>query len=153
MYNNLILPVQQGGLFGARNSNDKTCIGDMYLSNYTQKYIKQTRNRNKITCVCETCISSMLLKLDLNKCRLSKFSKLDKLYTNYASTRILQRAKIDFIEYNNQIFPNNAHIHLRAYDAASSYDCTYIIIESKVPKWDCIVNCFYCPGINVPDLE
>ena len=48
----------------------------------------------------------MLLQSDLNKWRLSKLEKLDKLYINYSSTRILQRSKIDFIEYNNQMFPN-----------------------------------------------
>ena len=44
--------------------------------------------------------------------------KLDKLYINSASIRILQRSKNYFIQYKNQIFPNNSHIFLRACDAA-----------------------------------
>ena len=64
-------------------------------------------NRNNITCGYETCISSMLLQSDLNKWRLPQLTKLDKVYINYTSTRILQRYKINFIDYNNQIFPNN----------------------------------------------
>ena len=61
----------------------------------------------------------MLLQSDVNKWWLIKLSKLDKLYINSASTRLLQRSKHDFIEYNNRIYPNNSHIHLRAFDDAS----------------------------------
>ena len=45
-------------------------------------------NINKITFGYERCISSILLQSDLNKCRLSQFEKLDKLYINYESTRL-----------------------------------------------------------------
>ena len=47
----------------------------------------------------------MLLKLDINKWRISQLAKLDKLYINYTSTRILERPKNDFIEYKKEIFP------------------------------------------------
>ena len=60
----------------------------------------------------------MLLQSYLNKWRLSKMTKLDKLYVDYASTRLLQISKHSFIEYKNQTFPNNSHIHLRAFDDA-----------------------------------
>ena len=63
----------------------------------------------------------MIIQSDLNKWRLLQLVKLDKLYNNSASTRLLQISKIYFIDYKNQIFPNNSHIHLRACDAASSY--------------------------------
>ena len=66
----------------------------------------------------------MLLQLDLNKCRLSQLAKLDKLYINSSSSRFLQIYKNGFIYYNNQIFTNNLHVHLRAGGAASSYTCT-----------------------------
>ena len=55
-------------------------------------------NRNNITRGCETCMSAMLLQSDLNKWRLSQLAKLDKLYINSASTRVLQRYRHDFIE-------------------------------------------------------
>ena len=55
-------------------------------------------NINNIACRCETCISAMLLQSDLNIWRLPQFSKLDQLYINSESTRILQRYKIDIIE-------------------------------------------------------
>ena len=58
----------------------------------------------------------MLLQSDLNKWRISQVEKLDKLYINYASTILLQRSKTYFIEYMNQIFPNNSHINLIARD-------------------------------------
>ena len=71
--------------------------------------------------------------------------KMDKLYINSAS--------IDYIEYNNQIFPNNLHIHLRDFDAASSYHCPSPIVGSKILKWECILNCCAdCPGMSSPDL-
>ena len=84
-------------------------------------------NRNKITCECKTCISAMLLQPDLNKWRLLQQAKIDSLYINSVSTRLLQRSKHDFIEYRNQIFPNNSHINLISCDTASSYHCTYPI--------------------------
>ena len=81
-------------------------------------------------------------------------SKLDKLKINSESTRLSQRPKIDFIEYKNQKFLDNSHINLRSRDAASSYHCLFPITGSKIPKWDCILNCFYdCPSINAPDFE
>ena len=68
----------------------------------------------------------MLLKSDINKWRLSKLAKLDKLYINYTPTRLLQISNINLIEYNNQIFPTNSQIHLRSCEAAlelSELDC------------------------------
>ena len=81
-----------------RTVDGKVCIGETSLSKYMPKYIKPTSNRNKIKCGCKTCISATLLQSDLNKCRLSQFSKLDKLYINSASTRLLKIFKHDFIE-------------------------------------------------------
>ena len=63
----------------------------------------------------------MLLQSDLNKRRISQLAKLDELYINSASTRLLQISKNSFIEYKKQIFPNDSYIHLKACDAASSY--------------------------------
>ena len=60
--------------------------------------------------------------------------KLDELYNSSASTWILQRYKHDFIEYKNQIFPNNSHKHLRACDAVSSYNSPYPITGSYTTK-------------------
>ena len=85
------------------------------------KYIELMSNINIIICVCETCISAMLLQSDFNKWSLSQLAKLDKLYIHSTSTRVLQRYKHDLIEYNNQIFPNKSYIQLRACDATSSY--------------------------------
>ena len=79
---------------------------------------------------------------------------LDKLYKNYASTRLLQIYKIDFIEYKNQIFPNNSNLHLRIYDALLSYHFPSPIIRSNTLKWGCILNCCSgCPRINAEYLE
>ena len=75
-------------------------------------------NKNDITCECKTRIIAMLLQSDLNKWRLSQWSKLDKLYNNYAPTKILQISNIYLIEHRNQKLQNNSHIHLRAYDTA-----------------------------------
>ena len=84
-------------------------------------------NINNITREYEICISSMLLQSYLNKWGLSQFSKLDELYINSVSTRILKISKNDFIEYKNQIFLDNSHKYLIAYDYASSYHCPYPI--------------------------
>ena len=96
----------------------------------------------------------MLLQSDLNKWRISQLAKPDKLYINYASTRLLQGSKNDFIAYQNKIFPNNSRIHLRAGDAVSSYHCTSTMTGSNIPKWDCILNyCSDCPRMNATYLE
>ena len=92
------------------------------------------RYRNKIISRCKTCVSVMLLQSYLNKWRLSQFSKLDKLFINSASTRLLQISKISLIEYNNQIFPNTSHLHLKACDTASSCSCLYLIMGSNIKK-------------------
>ena len=57
-------------------------------------------------------------------------------------------------EYKNKIFPNNSHIYIRAYDAASSYYCHYPMTGSKTEIWDCILNCC-CeyPGMKAPYLD
>ena len=93
----MILPISQGVFFGARTFDGKVYIVDMELRKYMPKYIETMSNRNNITCGWKTCISAMLLQSDINKYILSQLSKLDKLYINYASTRLLQRYKNDFI--------------------------------------------------------
>ena len=60
----------------------------------------------------------MLLQSDPNKWRLYRLDKLDKLYINSTSTRLLKISKIYFIEYNNKIISNNSHINLRACGSA-----------------------------------
>ena len=81
-------------------------------------------------------------------------AKIDKLYINSDSTRLLQISKNYFIEYNNQIFPNNSHIHLRERDSASSYNCPSPITGSNILKHDCILNfCYDGPRTNAPYLE
>ena len=111
-------------------------------------------NRNNITCGCKIFISDMLLQSDLNKWRLLKMAKLDKFYINYDSTKVFQIFKFDFIKYNNQIFPNNSYINLRACDAVSSYNCQSKITASKIPKWYYILNfCYNFPRVNVLYLE
>ena len=90
--------------------------------------------RNKITCGCKTYISAMLIQSDLDKWIISQRSKLDKLYINSVSNRLLETSNNDFIEYKKQIFPNYLHIYLRAYGAASSYHCSSTITGSKIPN-------------------
>ena len=66
-----------------------------------QKYIKPMIDINTITCILKTCISSVLLQSNMNKWRLSQLAKIDELYIKSESTRLLQRSRIDFIEYNH----------------------------------------------------
>ena len=90
----------------------------------------------------------MLLQSDLNKWKISQVDKLDKLYINSASTKLLKRSKNYFIQYKNEIFSNNLC------DAASSYHCPYPITGSNIKKWDCILNCCSdCASINAPYIE
>ena len=64
---------------------------------YMPRYIKPMSNISKITCVCETCVSAMLIQSYLNKWRLSQLAKLDNLYINSALTRLLQISNHYFI--------------------------------------------------------
>ena len=54
----------------------------------------------------------MLIQSDLSKWRLSHLVKLDNLYTNSESTRLIQIYQNDFIEYNNKKFQINSHKNL-----------------------------------------
>ena len=54
LYSYLILPVSQGGFYGARNVDGKLFIGDTSLIKYMPKHTKNTSNRNKIIFICET---------------------------------------------------------------------------------------------------
>ena len=85
----MVLPIYQRYSFCAITVDEKFCIGDTSRRKYMPKYIKPTSNTNKIKCGCETCISDILLQSYNNKWGLSKFSKLDKIYINSASTRLL----------------------------------------------------------------
>ena len=73
------------------------CISDTSLIKYMQKHGRIIIKINKMTCIFETCISSMLLQSDLNKWRLTKLARFVKLYINTESTGILQRSnKYDY---------------------------------------------------------
>ena len=138
----------------ARTVKGKVCILYKSLMKYIPKFINLVSNINNITWGCKTCISEILLQSYLNKWWLSQLAKLDKLYINSASTRLLQRSKNYFIEYKNRIFSNNSHIHLRSCDSASSYHCPYPITVPKIPEWGFIINCCSdCSRINGPYLE
>ena len=96
-------------VFGAITVDGKVCIGNMSLRNYTTKYIKPKTNRNNITCGCKTCISAILLQLDLNGWRISQLDKLDKLYINYASTGLLKYPRMISL---NKIIKHLQIIHI-----------------------------------------
>ena len=68
------------------------------------------------------------------------------MYLNTVWTRILQRSKKEYYKYKNKIFPNNSHIYIRYFDAASSYPFPYTMTGSRIPKCDCILNC--CSGFH-----
>ena len=121
LQNDLILPSYERGFSGARTFYGSFCIEDMSLRKYIPKYIKQKSNRNKITCGYKNCIGAMLIQSDLNKWRISQLAKLDQLYIDHASTRLLEISKNDFIEYKEQIFPNDSHLYLISCDASSPY--------------------------------
>ena len=67
IHNDIILSFYQGDFFGAINDDGRVYIGDTSLINYIPKHINPIIYRNKITCGCEICMSSMLLQSDLNK--------------------------------------------------------------------------------------
>ena len=67
LHNDLILPVSQGGCFGIRNEYSRVCIGDTSLINYMLKHIMSMSNITRITCECETFISTILFQPYLNK--------------------------------------------------------------------------------------
>ena len=140
LHNEMVLPSYDRDFSGAITVDKNICIGDISLRKYMPQLKKIMSNRNKITYGCETCISAMLLQSVLNKRRISKLAKLDKLYINPASTRLLEISKNDFIEYKKQIFPNDLYINLRYSDAALSYNCSSPITVSKIPKWKCILK-------------
>ena len=94
----MILKIPQGGFYGDITVDGNICIEYTSLSKYIPKYIKPMSNINNITCGFKTRISAILLQSDLNKYRLSQLAKLDKLYINSESTRLLQISNSYFIK-------------------------------------------------------
>ena len=85
---------------------------------------------------------------------ISQLYKLDKLYNNSASSRLLQRSKNNFIQYKSDIFPDNSLINWWECNSASSYHFPYPITGTNISKWDFILNCCSdCPRMNAPHLE
>ena len=72
LHNETILPSPEGYFSGARTIDGKNCIGDTSLRKYMPVYIKPMSNINHITRGCKTCITAMLLQLDINKWRISQ---------------------------------------------------------------------------------
>ena len=85
MHNDTVLTIPLGGFFGAKNEDEEVCVGDTPLRKYTLRNIKPVNKKNKITRICKTCISSMLIQSDLNKWRLITIEKLDKLYIKFCT--------------------------------------------------------------------
>ena len=80
--------------------------------------------------------------------------KIETLYINVESTRLLQISKKYYYEYKNKICKNNLQINIRYCDAESSYSFNYPMVGSKISKGDFILNC--CSefaGRKTPDLE
>ena len=110
LHNDRMLPISERFFRVTIIVDVKVCIGDKSLRKYMQQYIiNQWAKNNNDTCGNKTCINAMLLQSYFNKWRISQIYKLDKLYINSSSIRILQRSKNYFIEYKNQAFPNNSH--------------------------------------------
>ena len=57
----MILPIPQGGLFGAINEDRKVRIGDISLRKYMSKHTKRMININSITSRFKTSIRAMLV--------------------------------------------------------------------------------------------
>ena len=74
--NDLILPVNQGGFFGTRYDEGRVYTGDISLRKEMVKHINSNININHITCVCETCISTMFLQSYLNKQQLRLLARI-----------------------------------------------------------------------------
>ena len=53
LHNDTILPIYQGGLFGAITVDGKVCIGDTSIRKYMPKGKKPMSNINKIKCGCK----------------------------------------------------------------------------------------------------
>ena len=69
-HNDLILSVSQGLFPGPRIMRGRLFRGYTSLIKYMPNYINTIININRITCVCGTFISAMLLQSDFNKWRL-----------------------------------------------------------------------------------
>ena len=65
LHNDLILPVPQGELYGARNQEGRVFIGDTSMRKYMTNNIKHIIIRHFFICRCETYIIAVLFQFDL----------------------------------------------------------------------------------------
>ena len=88
LQNDLILPLNQGGLYSACDNEGKIFIGETSPQKYTPKHMNLTMKIIKITCIYKTCISSMLHRYEWNKRGLIQMSKFEKLFHNTKPTSL-----------------------------------------------------------------
>jgi hypothetical protein len=141
LHNNLLAPVQEGGLAESRDSAGAILISDTNLRIIIKESLPQLRrmsNRHKQMCGCETCIIASSLQKSLNGFR----RRQEKSLLSVPATAANQ-------EYICQVIPSGEHWHEKPIDALQEIQCPPLLCG--FPHWNCVLRkCKECPSYKVP---
>ena len=140
LHNDLIKPVEEGGLACAR-VDGKVIISDTALRYLLPAQLKRMTQRHKQMCGCETCLTPRSLQESLNAHR-------SRVHRSLAagSDNEKDRAKI----YGAAVLPGGTPVHARSSDAVACIQCDNLP-GTSFPDWNCVLRrCEKCPKYQIP---
>ena len=139
LHNNLVAPVEEGGLAESRDATGSIIISDTNLRVLIKESLPQLRrmmSRHKQMCGCETCIIMSSLQKSLNGYRRKQEKSLGTL---------LAADK----KYICQVLPSGEHWHEKPTDALKEIQCPPLLCG--FPHWSCVLRqCKECPSYKIP---
>jgi len=154
LHNDLLKPVEEGGLLEARDNNGRALISDTALRSMMPEQLRRATERHKQMCGCEICITVRSLQQTLNAWRKRHINNLKNELHSILDPQCKQLAKTRLEEYQNHVLrPGNKSWHERPSDAVKEIQCP-AIDGIGLPKWKCVLRrCDQCPAYRVPAEE
>jgi hypothetical protein len=154
LHNNLLKPVEEGGLPEAHDDNGRALISDTALRSMMPEQLRRATERHKRMCGCEICIMVRSLQETLNAWRKHHINKLKTQLHSILDPQLKPIAINQLEEYQNHVLRfGNKSWHERPSDAVQEIQCP-IIDGIGLPKWKCVLRrCDSCPTYDVPSEE
>jgi hypothetical protein len=154
LHNDLLKPVEEGGLLEARDENGIALISDTALRSMMPEQLRRATERHKQMCGCEICITVQSLQQTLNAWRKHHIHKLKTELYSILDPQFKQMAMTRLEEYQNHVLQlGKKSWHKRPSDAVKEIQCP-AIDGIGLPKWKCVLrHCESCPTYDVPSEE
>ena len=151
LHNDLLKPVEEGGLAEARDDDGRALISDTALRSMMPEQLRRATERHKRMCGCETCITVRSLQQTLNAWRKRHINKLKTQLHSILDPQLRLLAIGRLEEYQTHVLRfGNKSWHERPSDAVKEIQCP-AIDGLGLPKWKCVLRrCDICPTYDVP---